>query len=190
MKAGYTPILGVTKQEFGFGRNNKSTNSVEGNKLYLDIVNNGNSTARDLRIWFGISYNGSRFSKPVRSNEVTLTREEEGSWWPTDTGGALSSSQDSATTFVCDPKLKCHTYDIRKSNLEIWLHDALSKLEENEIEEFRLAVVLRYKTPVGNEEEVPLTAYKADPSKIGEKHLLYKAQEHESKVREYIRSAK
>lgn len=190
MEAGYTPILGVTKQIFGFEKDAGVPNSKDANRMYIDIVNNGNSTANDLRIWFGISYDGSIFSKPIRSNEVTLTREEEGSWWPTDTGGALSSHQHCATTFTCDPQLRRRNYNPFEADSEIGIHEALAELEEDGVEEFRLAIVLRYKTPVGSEEQIPLTAYKANPGKIGDEYLLYKAQEHENSVGEYIRSSK
>lgn len=208
MNAGYTPILGVTSQEFGQEREVDTNKPEDMNRFYADIVNNGNSTARNLRMWFGISYNGSPLKRPlVRSTEVTLTREQEGTWWPRNIGGALSHSPDSPTTFICDPKVKykkkidpqgrqwltklftnpilnpCYEYE------RVPVHEALEELSSQNIDEFRLALVLRYNTTVGNEDEIPITGYKADPSKIGDNYLLYSSQEHSKEVKKYIKAA-
>lgn len=196
MNAGFTPILGVTNHEFGYEIDGETKTQEEKNRLFLDVINNGNATARDLRIWFGISYEGAcRFNPLIWSDEVRLTRKEDGAWWPADTGGALSNSSEFATRFVCEPKLKCRCMDwyvpkLLNSYDEIPIHKALKKLEEKESEEFRLAMVLRYKTTVGNEEEVPITGFKANPGKIGEDYLLYSAQEHNSEVKNYIKQAR
>jgi len=196
MSAGFTPILGVTEYKFGHEIEDSTQTAEDKNRLYLDIVNNGNATARDLRVWFGISYNGSSYINPiVKSKEVTLTREKEGSWWPADTGGALSNSSDISTRFVCEPKLnyRCKPWYIPKAlnnYEEIPIHKALKKLENKGSNEFRLAIVLRYKTTVGNQEQIPITGFKADPSKIGDDYLLYSTQEHGVEVKDYISQAK
>lgn len=195
MKAGFTPILGVTHHEFGNDASSERSIPNENNRLYIDIINNGNATARDLRMWFGISYNGvSSISPLIRSNEVKLTREEEGSWWPTDTGEALSNSSDSATTFVCDPELKHRqkSWYLPKlfNNYEpIPVHQALNELDEIECDEFRLAMVLRYRTTVGNSEEIRITSLKANPSKIGDNYLLRTAQDQGKVEDDYVRQA-
>ncbi|WP_144049508.1 hypothetical protein [Halorubrum salipaludis] len=194
MNAGFTPILGVSDLKYGHELEDNTPQPKDKNRLYLDIVNNGNAAARDLRILFGISYDTDlRTGSIIQSCEVPLTREDEGSWWPVGTGGALTPSSGETTRFVCDPKLNYRTTclpEFLTSNKydERLMHTALNNLEDNGITDIKISIILKYKTSVGNEEEIPLTGLKGDLDKLDRPPMLHTIPDHGSEVIEYMKS--
>ncbi|MFC7204831.1 hypothetical protein ACFQJC_15045 [Haloferax namakaokahaiae] len=197
MKAGYTPILGVTNQRFGQDEyEGPDISSHKANELFLDLVNNGNSTARDLQVWFGISYSACSWKTPdIRSNSVPLRRAKDGAWWPAETGGAITDDSEDSVTFSCEPMLSKFERTIPfvpifGSRKDLEMGEALELLKKEGVKEFRLAIVLRYTTATGVKDNIPLSAYKANPGTIGDDYLLYKASEVNAKVEEYKEAAR
>jgi hypothetical protein len=159
MRAGYTPIVGVKSREWGKERDDGTDiETFEANKHYLKLVNNGNSAARDLRLWIGVQYDSSD-EVYYASNSVPLQRTDEGTWWPTDVGGALSETGDEATEFVSSPKLVKMQQKgrfRRDSELgEVDIGDALESIHGGP-EEISLAFSVRYTTTTGEDQEIEI----------------------------------
>lgn len=183
MEAGFTPIIGITKREWGKNRRDDTDmDTREANKIYLDMVNYGNSTAKNLRLWVGIDYDDGPSDRYFASTPVNLQRTEEGTWWPTDVGGALSNEAESSTEFSASPKLQ----EVKKSGFlkrreeaeDILIEEALEDLKSEGIEEVTLLLELRYETTTGEEQSVNLALYQAKLAQLEDSDWqLYSAQE-------------
>lgn len=165
MEAGYTPIVGVKSREWGKQRSDEADiETFEANKYYVQLVNNGNSAARDLRLWIGIEYDPNNNETYYSSTTVPLQRTDEGTWWPTDVGGALSESTDDGTEFVADPKLT----KVKKGGLlskdeeieKIEIGQALKSMCESGVEEVSIALSIRYTTATGDDQEIKVGIYR------------------------------
>ncbi|GGO03026.1 hypothetical protein GCM10009030_38260 [Haloarcula pellucida] len=194
MRAGYTPILGVSSREWGAERAEAGDDPGQdkANRLFLDLSNSGNSTARDLRLWTGLSYKSTKdldydycpYSSPLR-------RTSDASWWHSDEGGALAQTEDNSVEFKTDPKVQRVENGRLKFNparKEVFLHTALESLEEAGVKNIEIAQVLKYTATTGSEEEIYLGAYEADLSNLKSHDMwLYRAQENKEERVEKIR---
>ncbi|WP_257627811.1 hypothetical protein [Haloplanus salinarum] len=182
MSAGYTPIVGVVSRKWGKQRDDDmDIETPEANKYYLELANNGNSAARDLELWIGVYYRFNRSKTYFSSNSVPLKRTQEGTWWPTDVGGALSESEGT-TEFVAEPKLR----KIEKSSLlkrskeidETEIGEALKTIYNDGVNEVSVVFSVTYKTATGENQEIEVGAYQEKLSRL-ENHdwKLYYAQE-------------
>lgn len=161
MNAGYTPIIGIKSKEWGKQRSEDTDiDPYEANKYYLELANDGNSTARDLRLWIGVNYDYDDHDEYYTSTTVPLQRTDEGTWWPTDVGGALSEATDTSTEFVADPALDkmrktlCGRSDksIENENIDT----VLESLYDCGVEEVALVFSIRYSTSTGEDQEIDI----------------------------------
>jgi hypothetical protein len=183
MRAGYTPIVGVKDREWGKKRGEGTDmETFEANKYYLQLVNNGNSAARNLRLWIGIAYDApGDQDNYYASNAVPLQRTDEGTWWPTDVGGALSEIGGEATEFVARPKvvkMEIGGFLRRDSELsEVDIGDALQSIH-GDVEKVSLAFSVKYTTTTGDDQEITIGVIREKLSKLeGVDWTLYDAQE-------------
>lgn len=183
MRAGYTPIVGVKDREWGKKRGEGADmETFEANKYYLQLANNGNSAARDLRLWIGIAYDVPDVQECYfASNAVPLQRTDEGTWWPTDVGGALSETGSETTEFVANPKMmKMEIGGFLRSDSEIGeidIGDALQSIH-GDVEEVSLAFSVKYTTTTGDDQEITIGVIREKLSKLEEVGwTLYDAQE-------------
>ncbi|WP_152423123.1 hypothetical protein [Natrinema versiforme] len=188
MNAGYTPILGVTSSEWGNERNdNIDLEPHEANKYYMNIMNSGNSTARDLRLKTEIGSCAEPADITFYSHSVPLQRTSEGTWWPTDVGGALSESHNEPTEFYASPKVR----KIEKTGLlkrdkeirEVHIHTALQAIEKSDnnsatgTNEVKITIYVKYKTATGSKQEIKICELKEMVSNLGvNDYHLYKYQ--------------
>jgi hypothetical protein len=193
MRAGYTPIVGVKDREWGKKREEGTDmETFEANKYYLQLMNNGNSAARNLRLWIGIAYDVPDNQEIYySSNEVPLQRTDEGTWWPTDVGGALSETAGEATEFVARPKvvkMEGGWFLIDDSELEVVdIGDALQSIHGS-VEEVSLAFSVKYTTTTGDDQEITIGVIREKLSKLNEVGwTLYDAQEGSSDEFEEIK---
>ncbi len=183
MRAGYTPIVGVKDREWGKKRVDETDMATyEANKYYLQLVNNGNSAARDLRLWIGVAYDVPEDQEIYyASNAVPLQRTDEGTWWPTDVGGALSDTGDEATEFVARPRLvKMKMGGFLRNDSELGEEDIGDALESihGDVEEVSLAFSVKYTTTTGDDQEITIGVIREKLSKLEEVDwTLYDAQE-------------
>lgn len=161
MSAGYTPIIGIKSKEWGKQRSEDTDiDPYEANKYYLKLVNDGNSTARDLRLWIGVAYDHECHDTYYTSTTVPLQRTDEGTWWPTNVGGALSESTETSTEFVAEPALD----KMRKTlwgRSEEWIKNedissVLESLYDCGVEEVSLVFSIRYSTATGEDQEIDI----------------------------------
>lgn len=186
MQAGYTPIVGVKSRTWGKERWDDETDldPFKANKYFLELVNTGNSTARDLRLWIGVDYETDCESSYYASNSVPLKRTEEGEWWPTDVGGALSET-DGSTEFLAEPKLKemeptCFLKDDKQVS-ETAIDDALEEISERGVEEISIALSVQFTTATADTREINIGVYREQLSKLEEVDwTLYDAQKSSS----------
>lgn len=198
MKAGYTPILGVSSREWGADRAEPSDDpdQDQANRLFLNLSNSGNSTARDLRVWTGLSYEPTaNLECHYRSYSSPLRRTSDASWWHSDGGGALTQTEDATIEFKADPKVnrvERGRFKISRETRPVFLHTALEDLEDAGVKDIEIAFILKYTATTGSEEEIYLGAYEADLSRLkGEDMWMYRAQENkEEDVEEIHKRAK
>lgn len=185
MRAGYTPILGVSSRSWGVEKEDNpiDIDQEEANRLFLMLSNSGNSTGRDLRIWTGIVYDASpELEFKYSSEEAPLRRTSDTAWWHSDQGGALAPTEDNKPIeFQVDPVINEVEQGLlkfrRESNINP-LHSALEKLEEAGVKEVDIGFVLKYTSTTGAEEEIYLGAYEADLSNLKHDDMqIYRAQE-------------
>lgn len=115
------------------------------------------------------------------SNTVPLQRTDEGTWWPTDVGGALSETGNEATEFVAKPKLTKVELGGFLENVselnEVDISDGLESIHED-VEEVSLVFSVRYTTTTGDDQEIAIGVVREKLSKLEEVDwTLYDAQE-------------
>jgi hypothetical protein len=193
MRAGYTPIVGVSNREWGADRADPGDDpdQEEANRLFLCLSNSGNSTARDLRVWTGLSYEPTKdLSYKYQPYSSPLRRTSDASWWHSDEGGALAQTENDATEFKTDPKLnrvERGRLKLRPESRPVLLHTALEDLEDAGVGKVEIAFILKYTTTTGFEEEIYLGAYEADLSRLkGDDMWVYRAQENKEERVEMI----
>lgn len=194
MRAGYTPILGVSSREWGADRveHSDDPDQDQANRLFLDLSNSGNSTARDLRVWIGLSYEPTAdLEYHYRSYSSPLRRTSDASWWHSDRGGALAQTENGTTEFKIDPKVdrvEGGWPTVSRESQPVLLHTALDDLEDAGVEDIEIAFILKYTATTGSEEEIYLGAYEADLSRLkGYDMWMYRAQENKEEYVEEIR---
>jgi len=198
MRAGYTPILGVSSREWGADKAEPrdDPDQDQANRLFISLSNSGNSTARDLRVWTGLSYEPTAdLEYHYRSYSSPLRRTSNASWWHSDGGGALAQTENATTEFKADPKVirvERGRLKIRRETRPVFLHTALEDLEDAGVEEIEIAFILKYTATTGSEEEIYLGAYEADLSRLkGDDMWIYRAQEnkeeHVEEIREHVK---
>lgn len=164
MRSGFTPILGVTEREWGSEKTeDNDIQHQDANKVFADLVNNGNSAARDLRLWTGVKYDTNPSADIYYTSHSTpFQRTEEGTWWPTDRGGALSDSDDESVEFVASPKLKKMSSNYLKSDKLSAIDDIGDVIEEigNYNDEITIVFSIKYQTATGDEQEITVGAYR------------------------------
>lgn len=198
MRAGYTPIIGVSSREWGADRRNhgESLNQDEANRLFLDLSNSGNSTARDIRLWVGVSYDSPSCSDYIYSSKsVPLRRTSDTSWWHSDDGGALGQTDGNPVEFKADPalaKVEDGWFSYRRDGESISLHKALEELNDSGVVNVEIGLVLKYTATTGTKEEIALGSYEANLPQLDDDDMrVYRAQENrEERVRVIQKQAK
>lgn len=196
MRAGYTPILGVSSREWGAERAEPSDDpdQDQANRLFLSLSNSGNSTARDLQVLTGLSYEPTAdLEYHYRSYSSPLRRTSDASWWHSDGGGALAQTENATTEFKADPKVnrvERGRLKISRETRPVFLHTALEDLEDAGVEDVEIAFILKYTATTGSGEEIYLGAYEADLSRLkGDDMWMYRAQENKEEYVEEIRES-
>lgn len=182
MRAGYTPIIGVSNRSWGVNKVDLTADPDpdEVNRLFLELSNSGNSTARDLRLWTGLLYEStSELDNYFRSYASPLRRTSGASWWHSDKGGAIAQTEGDTLELKGDPMVKKVGRGFFKPDSEpVYLHRALEKLEHAGVEEVEVGFILKYTSTTGSEEEIHLGAYEANLSNLKEQDMwMYRAQE-------------
>jgi hypothetical protein len=184
MKAGYTPILGVSSREWGAERTEPGDNpdQDQANRLFLNLSNSGNSTARDLCIWTELSYEPTKdLDYDYRSYPSPLRRTSDAIWWHSDEGGALAQTEEDTIEFKADPKvnqIERGWFKINRERRPMLLHTALEDLEKAGVKDVEIGFILRYTATTGSEEEIYLGAYEADLSRLKDYDMwMHRAQE-------------
>jgi hypothetical protein len=163
MEASYTPVVGIKEWEItDKGYDEDSSGASE--RLVLTLSNEGNSIARDLRIWFAISYETPEGDPHIYSLEVPASRTEGKSWWRSGSGGTLpQSSTDvrfyATPTFLRSPSGPEQTERIRFDKM-------LRTLSSAGVKELQLAFSLRYNNAAGDEAEIDFAATRIDLGEI------------------------
>lgn len=158
MDAGYTPLIGVTRQSVNDHSSDPETAETE--SLELTVVNRGNSIATDLNLHFLISYDTE--NQRYTNHNNPLRRTENGMWWNSGSGGSISPNEDpvkfsiAAEVTDTDPD----------QNEPVDISDAVDSIFENEddVSEIEIATQLHYKDAKDNQEEIDLTIYTIQPS--------------------------
>ncbi|MEZ3162311.1 hypothetical protein ABNG03_10125 [Halorubrum sp. RMP-47] len=164
MRSGFTPILGVTEREWGSERDDENNiQHQKANKVYVNLVNNGNSAARNLRLWTGVKYDLDCCSNTYYSSHtVPLTRTEEGTWWPTDQGGAISESDNGSVEFKASPKLKEMNSNTLRSDDVVGTNHIGDVLKDigSDNEQVSIILAIKYQTATGDEQEITIGGYR------------------------------
>lgn len=194
MRAGYTPILGVSNRKWGAEKveTGEDQDQKQANRLFLDLSNTGNSTAQDLRLWTALWYEPTdELNHHYRPKTTPLRRTSDPSWWHSDEGGALAQKEDSTTEFKADPKINktnCTWYNINQEEDPIYLHAALEELEEAGVVDVEIVFILKYTATTGAEEEIHLGAYEANlPGLKSDNMRVYRSQENKEERVENIK---
>lgn len=159
MKASYTPLVGIIEWEMtekAFEEDSPGSSE----RLKFTLSNKGNSMARDLRVWFAISYETPAREARIRSKEIPV-RRVEGRWWGhSDIGGSLPEGSDNVE-FYATPALLYLRPESEAAETHRF-REALNDLSAAGIEEARLSLSLRYRNATGEEAEIDFAVYQLD----------------------------